>query len=159
MIQWSGQSSPMWKTMDGTRVKSLDIRSQFCHLTKYVKNFTAHGSKVLGKGLCNLYHLSNSCFKFEEWRNNTWMYQRIFGDCYVVLRRHPISIKNLLNTTNFDFTLSSNERLKVAVLEYKKRTGIQSVEHRNNWTTIETMIFSRSCYTNQKYSQSRTPLN
>ena len=37
-----------------------------------------------------------------------------------------------MNTTNFDFTLSSNERLKVAVLEYKKRTGIQSVEHRNN---------------------------
>ena len=60
------------------------------------------------------------------------MYQRIFGDCYVVLRRHPISIKNLLNTTKFDFTLSSNERLKVAVLEYKKRTGIQSIEHRNN---------------------------
>lgn len=60
------------------------------------------------------------------------MYQRIFGDYYVVLRRHPISIKNLLNTTNFDFTLSSNERLKVAVLEHKKRTGIQSVEHRNN---------------------------
>ena len=50
----------------------------------------------------------------------------------MVLRRHPISIKNLLNTTKFDFTLSSNERLKVAVLEYKKRTGFPSIEHRNN---------------------------
>lgn len=60
------------------------------------------------------------------------MYQRIFGDCYVVLRRYPISIKNLLNTTKFDFTLSSNERLKAAVLEYKKRTGFPSIERRNN---------------------------
>ena len=60
------------------------------------------------------------------------MYQRIFGDCYVVLRRHSIFIKNLLNTTKFDFTLSSNERLKVAVLEHKKRTGFPSIEHRNN---------------------------
>ena len=60
------------------------------------------------------------------------MYQRIFGDCYVVLRRHPISIKNFLNTTNFDFTLSSNERLQEAVFEYQKRTGIQFEEHRNN---------------------------
>ena len=60
------------------------------------------------------------------------MYQKNFWRLLCGFETAPISIKNLLNTTNFDFTLSSNERLKVAVLEYKKRTGIQSVEHRNN---------------------------
>ena len=40
--------------------------------------------------------------------------------------------QKLIEYNEFDFTLSSNERLKVAVLEYKKRTGFPSIEHRNN---------------------------
>ena len=55
MMQWRGQSSPMWKIMGGTGVESLDLQSQYCGLTKHVKNFTAHGFKVLGKGLPVIY--------------------------------------------------------------------------------------------------------
>lgn len=45
----------MWKVMGGTGVESLDLQSQYCGLTKHVKNFTAHGFKVLGEGLPVIY--------------------------------------------------------------------------------------------------------